>query len=149
MSNYILEEIHNYITHRIDLLIREKNEAQDRGDALRSVFLDGSLTELKEIRNFLSHHFDLITQKYYWWWAIIETPWYLRAKHVLQLLIWYISIHQHTIGKCTKSTMRWQNWWKSQTIYSWQDRRIMWHRKLYIQEFRTKVTSPVTKKIES
>ena len=65
MSNDILAEIHNYITHRIELAMREKKEAQDRKDYLRLAFLEGSVTELTEIRNFLSHHFDLTTQKYY------------------------------------------------------------------------------------
>jgi hypothetical protein len=65
MSNHFLVEIHNYITHCIKLSNQEKIEAEDRGDLLLAAFLEGNVTELKSIRKFWTHHFDLITQKYY------------------------------------------------------------------------------------
>jgi hypothetical protein len=65
MANQFLVEIHDYISRQSDAGAEERKRARDRGDEKRLSFIDGKLSELKLIRNFLSDHFDLTTQKYY------------------------------------------------------------------------------------
>lgn len=65
MSNQFLVEIHEYITGCVGDIIREKTEAQTRGDKQRYAFLEGKATELIAVRKFSTQNFDLITQKYY------------------------------------------------------------------------------------
>jgi len=65
MSNQFLTQIHDHITHQIEGTLFEKAQAQARGDRERAIFLKGRADEMLSIRKFLSHHFDLATQKYY------------------------------------------------------------------------------------
>lgn len=65
MANQFLVEIHNHISRQIEVGLKDRAEAQSRGDHDRAVINDGKLNELQRIRAFLSKRFDLITQKYY------------------------------------------------------------------------------------
>ena len=65
MSNQFLTQIHDYITHQIEGTLFEKDQAQAMEDSERATFLKGRADEMLSIRYYLSHHFDLATQKYY------------------------------------------------------------------------------------
>jgi hypothetical protein len=65
MANAYLAEIHDYISRQIEVGLKYRGEAKNRGDEKRIAFLDGNLFELRLMREFLSEHFNLSTQKYY------------------------------------------------------------------------------------
>ena len=65
MSNQLLTQIHDHITRQIESALCERDQALERGDKGRAMFLKGRADELKSVRKFLSRHFDLATQKYY------------------------------------------------------------------------------------
>lgn len=65
MSNHFLTQIHDHITRQIESTLCEKAKAQDQGDPDRATFLKGKADEMLSVRNFLTRHFDLVTQKYY------------------------------------------------------------------------------------
>ena len=53
------------VTSQIENTLCEKAKAQGQGDPGRATFLKGKADEMKSVRDFLSRHFDLVTQKYY------------------------------------------------------------------------------------
>lgn len=65
MANAFLVEIHDYISRQIEASLKYREEAQDQGDEKRLAYIDGHLVELRLVREFLSEHFNLATQKYY------------------------------------------------------------------------------------
>lgn len=65
MANQFLVEIHDYISRQIEASLKYREQARDQGDAKRQAFIDGHLSELRLMREFLSEHFNLATQKYY------------------------------------------------------------------------------------
>lgn len=65
MANQFLVEIHGYVSRQIEAGLRDRDKSQGRGDEDRLAFIDGKLSELRQIRTFLSDNFDLVTQKYY------------------------------------------------------------------------------------
>ena len=65
MANQILVEIHEHISRQMDEGRKDMAEAKNRGDKEREIFTQGIVDELKVIRDYLSDHFDLNTQKYY------------------------------------------------------------------------------------
>ena len=65
MANQFLVEIHEFIGHRMVEDRRRLAAAQAAGDAARIALLQGRLDQWREIRIFLSNHFDLLTMKYY------------------------------------------------------------------------------------
>jgi hypothetical protein len=65
MANQFLVEIHHHISRLIKTGAQEAADAENRGDKARMAVMAGKIDELKNIRSFLSEHFDLTTQKYY------------------------------------------------------------------------------------
>lgn len=65
MANQFLVEIHGYVNRQIEAGLRDRDKSKGRGDEDRLAFIDGKLSELRQIRTFLSDNFDLSTQKYY------------------------------------------------------------------------------------
>ncbi len=58
-------EIHNYLSNKILLLEKNQRKAIQEEDMVLHSYYEGQLLELTSMRQYLTEHFDLKTQKYY------------------------------------------------------------------------------------
>ena len=65
MANQYSVEIHQYISDKIATAIRQVKKAEVANDSTTRRFYEGQLYELDKIREYMAHHIDLKTQRYY------------------------------------------------------------------------------------
>ncbi|MFH1251757.1 MAG: hypothetical protein V1715_11765 [bacterium] len=65
MPNQFLTEIHEYITEVTTTAKSRQRSADDLNDEVEKNFYAGQIEELQALRQYLTDHFDLSTQRYY------------------------------------------------------------------------------------
>jgi len=65
MPNQFLVEIHDYITAALTAVERLQQSVENRNDPVEKNFYSGQIEELQALRQYLTDHFDLSTQRYY------------------------------------------------------------------------------------
>lgn len=65
MPNDYLIACHRYITHELDRLHDLRQKAESHGKSHEVAFHEGQIEELTALRQYMSEHFDLTTQRYY------------------------------------------------------------------------------------
>ncbi len=65
MANSYLVDCHEHITRQMALSERRRQEAHHAGNRMESAFCEGQMDEWRQLRRFLSDHFDLTSQRYY------------------------------------------------------------------------------------
>ena len=65
MAHEYSVEIHNYLAAEIKSAEAKKKGAEDENDSMAQRFLEGQLSELFKIREYLNERIDLKTQDYY------------------------------------------------------------------------------------